>query len=323
MIVFVTTKDHAYTVRSLIDGTFGVTVPSVRQIAYDEFFHWTEAPAATYIFTDIDRLFPWERVIAHEFYHTLIGQGNLCLNNPARVLTRFSLLFELQRKGMNPFKVYRADEHPKPERFPVFIRAEFSHRSPVPQLIQNQHELENALESMTQEGWSRTGLLVVEFCAEPIAKDRWRRWATFRLGSLMHTDNAVIEDSWVVKWGRIGLANEAMFQQEAGAVAANLNSEALRPVFDLANIEYGRADYAIVGGKIVTYEINTNPYLGGFKPHPHSELRTQTVLAAKRRFSDFLAKIDGGSGHPLPLSRSDLVSDYVKSNPPGLPGFRP
>ena len=33
----------------------------------------------------------------------------------------------------------------------------------------------------------------------------------------------------------------------------------MRKIFDLASIEYGRADCGVVDGKIQVYEINTNP----------------------------------------------------------------
>ena len=48
---------------------------------------------------------------------------------------------------------------------------------------------------------------------------------------------------------------------EQNFVKENWSADVLRRVFEIAGIEYGRADWGIVGGKLQVYEINTNPQI--------------------------------------------------------------
>ena len=50
-----------------------------------------------------------------------------------------------------------------------------------------------------------------------------------------------------------------LIDAERDFVMDNLHAEALRKVFSIARIQYGRADFALVNGRIQVYEINTNP----------------------------------------------------------------
>src|SRR5260370_11498548 len=124
LVVFVTTRGHAYTVRAIIEQKMGATAPVSRTMTYDDLFKTEWVPRATFVFTDLERLYPWEARLAADVFRSLKFEGLRCLNDPARVLTRYELLRALHRRGINPFDVYRAEDRPKPQRFPVFVRGE-------------------------------------------------------------------------------------------------------------------------------------------------------------------------------------------------------
>jgi hypothetical protein len=295
MIIFVTTKRHAYTVASLVDGRLGPSVPQFRAMAWEHLFHARRIPRATYVFTDLERLSPPELFFAAQVYQAATAVGLRCLNNPALVRHRYALLHALHAHGHNPFTVYRAEISPRPERFPVFIRCEADHGFPVTGLLGSQAELDAALVTLHAQGVPLRFMVVIEFCAAPIAPNVWRKFGTFRVGAGMHLDHAVVEDNWLVKYGTPGLTTAAQFAEERDAVAANEGAETLRPAFEIAQIEYGRADHATVNGQEVVYEINTNPHIGRLS-RQRSPVRDEALAIARARFLALLAEIDTQEG---------------------------
>jgi len=323
LIIFITTTGHGRTVDSLVRKTFGCVTPDVRHVTYDQAFRWDKAPIATYIFTDIERLYPWERFLAGQLHRLLGRQGCRCLNDPALVMTRYPLLLSLHRAGLNPFNAYRADAYPEPERFPVFVRMDFNHKHPVSDLLHSQGELNTRLEQSQKNGMSLSNLLVIEFFGEPIAEGAWRRWGTFRIGEATQTDHCVVENNWIVKYGTLGLSTNEMFEEEQQAVITNRFADDLTPAFKIGHIDYGRADHAVVNGKTVTYEINTNPYLGAFAPHPRSALRTQTIRLGREKYAANLDRIDTREGGHVALEKSPAMMNYVATNGDRRPVLRP
>ena len=82
----------------------------------------------------------------------------------------------------------------------------------------------------------------------------------------MIVEHIAVDDTWLVKTGDHGKITDAIAEDEHDAVASNRLALALRRAFDIGEIEFGRADHATVGGQMVIYEINTNPYAGRFVP---------------------------------------------------------
>ena len=112
MIVAITTRGHGDTLVSLSNGSFGFPVPKFVMESYDKLLCARRVPRATYIFTDLERLAPWELRGAGELYRTLTEQGLRCLNDPARHgarrvcgrymrLASIPLMFCAQRNGRN------------------------------------------------------------------------------------------------------------------------------------------------------------------------------------------------------------------------------
>ena len=201
MIIVLTVRGHEYTFASFANGTYGFPAPQVRTMTYEHLFAARRVPRATYAFTDLDRLAPWELRIAADRYRRMGEAGLRCLNNPALAMSRVALLRALHRAGVNPFDVYRADEAPQPKRFPVVLRTEADHWTPKPDLIADQVALDLALAARRQEGVPLRGTLVVEHCPAPYDKSLWHKWGSFRIGSRMSVDHIGVEDHWYVKHG--------------------------------------------------------------------------------------------------------------------------
>jgi hypothetical protein len=295
MLVFITTPAHAYTCRALVSGRLGAALPRTRVISYDWLFGRATVPRATYIFSDLERLEPWQARLAGELYLRLGQAGLRCLNNPALVLNRTSLLRALHAAGVNPFTCWRAEDAPRPVRFPVFIRAEDDHGLPMSGLLATQEALDAELQALRRRGVPLRGLIVVEYCAQPISPGVWRKYGSFRIGAGYSLDHGVIEDRWLVKYGAVGVATDEMVQHEYDAVSQNVVPPQVQRAFDAAGIEYGRADHAEVEGQAVVYEINTNPHI--LPPSPQARpLRNQTLALARDRMARMFWQLDSGDG---------------------------
>ncbi len=302
MILFLTTRGHEFGVKLLVERAFPA-LPECRTMTYEDMFLATDLPVATYVFCDIERLAPWEARLAAERYRSLRKAGMRCLNDPARVMLRRELLRKLFRRKINPFNVYAADLRPRPKKFPVFIRSEAEHQRVFLDLLPDQKALDRKLRLLTRQGWALRHLLVVEFTATPIAPGVWQRTGTFRIGDGLSVDSFALENHWRVANGTKGLATEAMFQAENDAVRANALAEAVRPAFEMAEIEYGRCDHATHEGREVIFEINTNPTISPIEGQ-RLPIREETLRFSRARMAEMLQAIDtAGEGRlDLPLS---------------------
>ncbi len=319
MIVFVTSYGHEHTVASLVTQRFGVPVPDTKVMLYDKLLHIDALPRATYIFADIERLYPWERRLAGLYYQQLSSAGLRCLNDPATVKTRFPLIRALAAAGINGYNAYRADEDPRPARFPVFLRFEHEHTGPLSLLIHDQDDLDLQLGRLTDLGISPEGVLVVEFQAERMAPGIWGRYASFRIGQTISAFGVLVSDVWYVKngdlpTGELGAKAERFVRQNADVPTVS-------KAFALGRIEYGRADFGILQGGEVVFEINTNPHLealsfdGGQGP----DLR----LTSRQRLADALFAIDSPGGDRVPIDPGPEILAHRKRNPIGQPSKRP
>lgn len=293
MIVVLTTRDHQDTFACFGQGKYGFAAPQVRTMAYEDLFCARRVPRATYVFTDLERLASWELTLAARLYRRMKKRGLRCLNDPARVMSRFELLRTLHRAGVNPFDVYRADEQPRPARFPVFLRDEDHHASPLPMLLDSQAELDAALAARRAKGIPARGTLVVEHCPAPYGSgaNRWHKWGTFKVADRMSIDHIGIDDSWYVKFGRWELLDETAVADEHEAATANRVAPEIEQAFALSGIEFGRADHATVDGRAVVYEINTNPFVGPYVAD-RIPLRFKTQTLVRERLAAALAAID-------------------------------
>ena len=291
MITLLCTRSHAYTAAPLqASGRFDFRVRT-----YGRVLRSRSLPRGTYIFADLDRLGFWDLELAARLYRVLAGAGVKVLNDPARVLQRFALLSRLHHDGFNRFGVWRVEEPARPTRFPVFLRTQSAHRGVISGLLLGAADVEAAIAQALSQGLPMRELMLVEYCAQPVGDNLFRKLAAMRVGDAVFSTLCVHESTWTAKHGEIGVATEALYRDEYAIVAENRHGESLRPAFEAAAIDYGRADFALVDGREQVYEINTNPHHGQIREHPVA-LRLKTDALYQERLLQATEAIDSTSG---------------------------
>lgn len=287
LIIVLTTRSHSYTHQVLAkEARF-----DLRLLSYDTAFLRRNFRTATYIFSDLDRLHYWELELAAHLYRQLSAAGLRTLNDPARVSQRFKLLRQLKSCGINDFDVWSLNDIGKPTRYPVFLRTASAHRGVLTSLLENDQALERALAEALVLGVPERELMAVEYCAEPLAPGLFRKLSVFRVGGRMISSTCVHDNQWVAKYGVNGIADQGLYDDEYRIVRDNPYGEALRKVFEIAHIDYGRADFGLVRGRPQIYEINTNPSIERPGPHPFETRVKASILAYEGLLSGF-ADID-------------------------------
>ena len=147
---------------------------------------------------------------------------------------------------------------------------------------------------------------MTEYCAEPYGEGLWHKWGTFRVGPAISVDHIAVDRGWCVKYGVWEKLTDAAITDEHEAVSSNRFAAALDPAFEIAGIDFGRADHANVAGTTVVYEINTNPYIGPYVPDPQP-LRRETQMLARQRFADALETIDTVDSGTVKVPGTELL----------------
>jgi hypothetical protein len=302
MIRYLHTRGHSYTVKEVRSAP---TAPAIRCMHYDALIRARSLAAGTYIFTDVDRLSFWDLEHASHLYVQMKNAGLRVLNNPAVVRTRYPLLRALRAAGLNDFNAYRVDEMEAIERFPVFVRKIHGHREPLSDLLQTREELRKAVDGAIAGGTPRENVLVVEFAAEPLRPGLFRKMSAFRIGDAIVPHISVHDTVWLVKYGRKFDNIEDLYQQELELLQTNPYAEHLKKVFEVAGIEYGRADFGMYQGRIQVYEINTNPHVGRPCEHP-SATRVASMKLSWESYLKALNAVDSSDGTSVRLGNGIL-----------------
>jgi hypothetical protein len=250
--------------REFLAGFGRELAPSVRVVRYSELVTAHSVSAGVWIFTDPDRLSPSRREVAARVWQQLeaSGQPVRLLNHPLRVKRRQALLQALHAAGTNDFEAWSAAEARSPRRYPVFVRVADDHSGPRTPLLFDAIALEREIQRLETAWRPREQLLVVEFHAEPDAQGVFRKYGAFRVGDRVFPNHLLFGSEWMVK-RRNHDGHAPRLAEERRFLEANPHERELRRAFDRAGIEYGRADYGIVGGRVQIYEINTNPTIMG------------------------------------------------------------
>ena len=301
LIFIVTTLQHSYTHKCLLDEP----ELDVRLATYGKLEQNKERlPAGTYIFTDLDRLPLPSLQSAAQRYRDLRDKGFQVFNDPARAMKRFGLLRALNRAGINDFDAYSVESMDRPKRWPVFLRLEGDHHHPLSGLLNSPEELDNAIQAAIGSGVPRSALVVIEYAAEPVSEGLFRKLSVFRVGDRMLGYTCVHDDQWIVKYGKKGIATPEMYEEEYRFTADNPFGPQLRKVFDLAGIEYGRADFGLVGVKPHIYEINTNPNMKLTDPAAVNRRRNDSTELFRVNYIAAMKAIDTASTAPRARARA-------------------
>ena len=288
MIIVITTASHGYTLKTLTEFS-----PNVRQASYPVIFRRRRLPRATYVFTDFDRLGVWQQELAAHLYRALRDAGCRVLNDPARAILRLPLIRRLYAEGINSFNAWPAEELSSVDRFPVFLRTRSAHRGVLTELVADLEGLERNCQRLVAAGYPLADLMVVEFRAEPIHGDVFRKLSVYRIGDGLAPCAGVHDRHWMAKSGQ-NCAGEAAYEEELATVRANSFAEPARRVFDVAGIDYGRVDFGIVNGRPEFYEINTNPMITIGPSRVRNDARGESVQFARDALLDAVACLDSG-----------------------------
>ena len=302
MIQFFFTRGHDYTLKNVRQS---VQAPPVRLVNYDQLFRSRQTPRATQVFADLDRLGYWDLELAADLYLQMKNAGLPVLNNPARFKNRHALLRALHRAGLNDFDAYRPHELDAIKRFPVFLRKIQGHREPLSGLLESPDAVMKAVSAAIAAGTPEENLVVIELAAEPVRPGLYRKLAAFRIGPAIVPHLSVHDTVWLVKYGQMIDSIEDLYQEEHTMLEQNPFATHLQKVFEVAGIEYGRADFGFFQGRIQVFEINTNPHLAPSAPHPS----TTRVASMKRSWDNYLAAlrvIDCQGGRAVPLADGQL-----------------
>jgi len=302
MIRFLHSRGHDYTLKEVKQAS---KIAEVRCMQYDALIRARSLAGGTYVFTDVDRLGFWDLEHVSHLYLQMKRAGLRVLNNPAVVRTRYPLLRALRAAGLNDFSAYRVDEIDAIEHFPVFVRKIHGHRAPLSELLSTREELLKAIDAVIAAGTPRENVLVVEFAAEPLRPGVFRKMSAFRIGDAIVPHISVHDTVWLVKYGRKFDNIEDLYQQEFEMLQSNPYAEHLKKVFDIAGIEYGRADFGLYRGRIQVYEINTNPHVSPPCQHP-SPSRVKSMNLAWESYLATLSTIDSANSAPIRLGNGSL-----------------
>jgi hypothetical protein len=266
VIVYLSTRAHAYTIRVYLESWGRALRGIVRPLAYEDLRGIRELPArAAYVFSDLERIPPPALAALARLRERLLAGGEaLVLNDPARTMRRYELLRELRERGVNAHDVHRLDElGARPIRFPVFLRGENDHDGARTPLLRTRDALDEAARGLLEGGARPEDLLVVEFVDTRGPDGLFRKYGAQVTGERIYPRHVFFEDRrWVVKFA--GRVLPRLLREERRYVMENPHEERLRELFRVARLEFGRVDYGVrADGGIEVFETNTNPSLLG------------------------------------------------------------
>jgi len=272
---FLATEAHFYTIklfRSRVTGADRTLTP----VSYEELIAHKRLRRIGVIFGDIDRLTESIAPRLGRFCDRMQKRRpeGTVLNHPTRSMRRYELLRNLHARGINKFNVYRLSEAREPERYPVFVRRDSRHDGPVTAPLPDRVASDIEIEKMLAAGVPRDDILIVEYLDYRSPDGRFRKHGAYRIGEKLIPYQIEISDNWIVKLPTI-VEPWAVDEELEFVTNHHPDHESLlQSVFDIAGIQYGRIDYALVDGKPQIFEINTNPVIIG----PRSKVRERRSI---------------------------------------------
>jgi len=258
-LFYVVTRRHAEVMAPYVTGWGPSPERRMAYVFYEDLPDTSRLPSGTYLFADLERLGPRQIELASRVWEELAKDPERAsaLNDPRRVLRRYDLLQRLHAAGLNRFRAIRASESWGDLRFPVFLHEERGHAGALTPLIHDEAALRRALRSARLRGHRARDLLVTEFCDTSDAQGIFRKYSAFRVGDEILPRHVFFSRDWQLK--RPDLESPELARERDLYLIRNPHEEALREIFELAGIEFGRIDYSLLDGETQVWEINTNP----------------------------------------------------------------
>lgn len=231
-------------------------VPQVQVVAYESLFDYRTL-RGTAILSDWDRLHPDERKTYARWFAER-AQGRF-LNSPGNIPEREVLNARLREASYCNFRVMPAPSVPDDLRYPVFLRARNDHRGSLSPLLHDPAALTDALAVVSE--WTRPDdLLVCEWtrCTTPFDPDLFCKYSVMRIDQHLIPRHVLFGRHWQVKNPDEVTPELASYEREW--MESFAERDAVKQVFDLAGVDYGRIDYGFdAEGRLQVFEINTNP----------------------------------------------------------------
>jgi hypothetical protein len=293
----------------------------VLPVLYDEIPDRTVWPRGVYLFSDMQRATPWQRLVAEQLWSRLAERPDAfrAFNHPTHCLRRYGLLRALYEHGINGFNAYTLDELPTSVRYPVFVRYEDQHIGPSTGLLADEAELERALAALLVEGHRPERLIVVEFQDTACRTGIYRKYGAFRLGERVYTGHMMASTDWSVKReinDRVLVGTE-----DLDYVKTNPHAEQIMAAFQVAGLTWGRIDYGVLDGRIQVWEINDNPKLGSslFKRTMGRKLARKVTRKIRLNvFRDELSRIVPGPPIEIPFDFAAFSGRVASGEHAGL-----
>ncbi|HEY9778306.1 MAG TPA: hypothetical protein V6C81_31375 [Planktothrix sp.] len=244
--------------------------------------------AGTIIFGDIERLSHAGIRMGAGLADAAQEKGRTVLNNPGLVMSKFELLKKLHQLGINDFAVYPVGI--KPKKWPVFVRSKHDHGGQPP-LLHNADELDAEYDRLAALGVDLDNMMITEYI-DVKEKGYHRSYSFMRIGDTYIPRHAHSSDKWIVRGSPVELAEERdRHELDFEEHLHHDHLPLLKPIYDMANIQYGRIDYGFADGKLQVFEINTHPMLVLLKKRVAPERVTRATLMSNRISAAFNALV--------------------------------
>lgn len=259
MIHFFTTDHHRYTIEDFIETWMPDGKDLIDVVSYEKWSSWRAFASGVCIFTDLERLLPFETPMARDLANALSACPNkyTVYNEPGAYSGRFNLLKKLHAAGVNRFDAVRFEGDFSALRYPVFIRNEKDHKGPITGLLNNRSELDAAAAKLRASNVDLRYLIVVEYCHCVSPDGFFRKYSAVNVAGKLIPRHVLFSDDWSTK--NPDIVNEVSLAEEKAFVENLPHRDQVSEAFRLAGVEYGRIDYGLCEGRVQVWEINTNP----------------------------------------------------------------
>ena len=295
LLCLIVTERGSHTFRDFLNDWGGATRNYINLHTYEEKPKLSQIKASAYVFTDLERLDDAGLREAEEMAREIdrYFPGARIINHPSTILTRLPLLDKLYGVGINPFRAASLSSLPLALKPPVFIREIREHTGTLTALIHGELEYWARIFEQAWYHKSFRNLMAVEFLDTSDEFGVYRKYSVFRFGDQLLPAHMVFSNDWCAKDG--APHHEGHAEEERIFLEENQHRESVRRVFELAHIDYGRIDYSLKDGKIVVWEINTNPILlrkrKDYEEYLEGNPRKNAEMAIKERLATQLQEL--------------------------------
>jgi hypothetical protein len=293
MVFFIVQQHHDYTIANFLQSWARPLLGKVAILSWQDCARLGRLHRGTYVFGDYERMNLPQWTLARELASQLSRHGCRVVNHPDRVLDRLSMLRTLHHRGINAFNAYSADAHDlSAVRFPCFVRERSAHMGKMSGLLHTRQEMLAEIRKRHSAGES--DLIVIEYLdtsntiepgsqlgvrptnpnhREGGAASReehlhvaggprrvYRKFGMFRCGEHMIARHIYFSRHWLQ--AATDIVHDGTVAEETDYIDGRHHAEKVREAFDLAGVEFGRADFAVLpDGRVQVWEINTNPMI--------------------------------------------------------------